>query len=93
MEIQARIPPALCALHNFIRHHDPTDVTASDFKGVESELEDGEHGEHGEREEHGELSTSSVGPPERERAGTRRDQIAHEMWDQYQQWLESGGDE
>ena len=26
MEIQARIPAALCALHNFIRHSDPTDI-------------------------------------------------------------------
>ena len=26
MGVQARIPAALCALHNFIRHSDPTEV-------------------------------------------------------------------
>ena len=26
MDIQARVPPALCALHNFICQHDPSDI-------------------------------------------------------------------
>ena len=26
MDIQARVPPALCALHNFIHQHDPSDI-------------------------------------------------------------------
>ncbi len=26
MEIQARIPAALCALHNFIYHYNPSDL-------------------------------------------------------------------
>lgn len=26
MEIQARIPPALAATHNFIREHDPDEI-------------------------------------------------------------------
>ena len=26
MDMQARVPPALCALHNFIHQHDPSDL-------------------------------------------------------------------
>jgi hypothetical protein len=26
MDIQSKVPPALCALHNFIRHNDPSDI-------------------------------------------------------------------
>jgi hypothetical protein len=87
MEIQVKIPPALCALHNFIRHHDPTDIEDYDegpHHGVGLELEEGDYGE---------LSTGSVDTPERERARTRRDQIANDMWVQYQQGLHSGGDD
>lgn len=87
MKIQAQIPPALCALHNFIRYHDPSDIT--DFDNVPN-LGTGSELEHGE---HGELSTGAVGPPERERAGTRRDQIANEMWDQYLLCLQTNGDD
>jgi hypothetical protein len=33
MDLQARLPPALAALHNFIRKHDPNDI--ADFDDVE----------------------------------------------------------
>ena len=33
MDLQARLPPALAALHNFIRKHDPDDI--ADFDDVE----------------------------------------------------------
>ena len=26
MDVQAKVPPALCALHNFIRQHDPSNI-------------------------------------------------------------------
>ena len=82
MEIQAWIPPALCALHNFIHYHDPSDIT--DFDDVCN---------HGVGLELGELATSAVGPPEQERAGARWDQIVNDMWVQYQQSLQSGDDD
>jgi hypothetical protein len=101
MEIQARIPPALCALHNFIRHHDPSEIITFDTEegsdsdeGDESNEHDkgeaqGEGKAHGEHGEHGDLSSSAVGPLERDRAGTKRDQIANDMWHQYQQFQQS----
>ena len=36
MEIQARIPPALCALHNFICRADPTDI--DDYSDIATDL-------------------------------------------------------
>lgn len=92
MDIQAKIPPALCALHNFIRCHDPTDIADFDdepLDGVGLELRLGELGEYGDLGEYGELSTSSGGVPDRDTAMTTRDQIANDMWDQYQQGLQS----
>ena len=53
MGIQAQVPPALCALHNFIRYHDPSEIT--DFDDVCN---------HGVGAELGELATGAVGPPE-----------------------------
>jgi hypothetical protein len=37
----------------------------------------------------GELGTDAVTPDERARANERRDKIAGDMWEQYQQYLES----
>ncbi|EGO30548.1 hypothetical protein SERLADRAFT_432122 [Serpula lacrymans var. lacrymans S7.9] len=33
MSIQAKVPPAVCILHNFIKTHDPSDIdTPNDIK-------------------------------------------------------------
>jgi hypothetical protein len=83
MDIQARIPPALCALHNFIRHSDPTEIddypNAADFAvgrangaGI------------------GSLATQAINPAERDRMALKRDQIAQDMWDSYMAWVERG---
>jgi hypothetical protein len=45
MAIQARIPPALCAVHNFICIHDPDEI----------------HDEHVDIEPHGELAPGPAG--------------------------------
>lgn len=62
------------------------------------DFDDSDEPHHGvglelESAEHGVLSTitSSVDPSQRERAGIRRDEIANEMWDKYQQSQQSGG--
>jgi hypothetical protein len=43
MEIQAQIPAALCAMHNYIHVHDPTDgnLPADDGDNEDGYLEDG----------------------------------------------------
>ena len=80
MAIQARIPPALCAVHNFIRIHDENEI--HDFDNV---MEDPIPGAF-----HGELARGPAGAAERQRADAKRDEIAQAMWDSYQQLVHTG---
>ena len=80
MDVQAMIPPALAALHNFIREYDPDEIHMYD----EDELLD----LHPNLEPVGELGTGRVTPDETVRAKQRRDDIADAMWEQYQHYLE-----
>lgn len=72
MEVQARIPPALAATHNFICDHDPDEI----FEFEEAfDPQPGVYGDLGD------------GPARRAevvRATSRRDQIAEAMWTSYQ---------
>lgn len=81
MDIQNRLPAALCALHNFIRTHDPDNKT-------EIELE-----ENGGENVDEDIPGPFIPPVELEAGGggTSRDQaialrnrIANELWAQYQ---------
>jgi hypothetical protein len=74
---QARLPAALAAIHNFIRDHDPLDIEADDG------LFDPDPGAHT-----GELADGLPRAAERERANNRRDDIARQMWAQYQAYLD-----
>jgi hypothetical protein len=79
MPLQAKLVPATCTLHNFIRIHDPLD----DMGITECELEEMVAREQpAEGELHNGITSEEVG-----RASARRDQIAMQMWDQYQQYL------
>jgi hypothetical protein len=79
MDLQARLPAALAAIHNFIRDLDPTDL--NDFQ----EAEDVQPGWRS-----GDLAEGIPRRAERERANNRRDAIAKAMWAQYQQHLAAG---
>lgn len=83
MEIQARIPPALCALHNFIRVHDPEEI--GDFVDVQADPEPARRD--------GILGEGPAAQGERRRANRRRDDIAKAMWTSYVQWQEEHGDD
>jgi hypothetical protein len=77
LEIQARIPAALAAIHNFIRSHD------SDDNEPRTADDDAIH----------DRSNDEAGPifvPEEE-VDERRDQIAQAMWDDYQRVCEERG--
>lgn len=78
MAIQARILPALCAIHNFIRIHDSEEI--NDFP---TDFYDPSPGER-----NGDLGNGAATAAEREWAAERRDQIAEEMWQDYQNILE-----
>lgn len=81
MGVQARIPPGLGAMHNFILDHDPTDI--EDYMD-DPDLIDPNPGAYGDP---GILAEGYVEREERERATAKRDDIAQKMWDQYQQYL------
>ena len=85
MDVQARVPPALCALHNFIRQHDPSDI--NDFADLNNfpHIRVGDLGV-------GELAVQAVTAADRERASTKRDQIAQAMWESYQVIVRNRGD-
>lgn len=74
MAIQVRIFPALAALHNYIRIHDSEEI--NDFP---AEIQDPMPSSA--------LGSLAVGAPsaaEKDHAKDRWDQIAEEMWRQYQ---------
>lgn len=87
MDIQALIPPALAALHNFIRDYDPDEIHIYDNDYHLDEQFDPQMGLR--CESLGELGTGPATAVERDRANERRDKIAADMWDQYQRYLES----
>lgn len=72
LEIQARIPAALCSIHNFIRTHG--DQLDRDENLVEPDCIN-DCGDHDHVAE-----AAAVGPDE---PSARRDQIAQQMWDDY----------
>lgn len=78
MEIQARLPAALCALHNFIHRHDPDDFFDLDPLELELGADEGDAGV---------LGDGPADAAERRRADDRRDHIAQAMWEDYQQEL------
>jgi DDE superfamily endonuclease len=80
MDLQARIPAALAAIHNFIRIHDPEELTSF------TEPVDLERGFVS-----GELAAGQTRTAEKRRATTRRDEIAAAMWAQYQAELQRRG--
>lgn len=81
MAVQARIPPACAALHNFIMTHDPNDV--EDLLAVRGD--DGFTNDNDN--DTGLLAATHVGRHEKQRAEALRDCIAQAMWDSYQDLL------
>ncbi|KAJ7319140.1 hypothetical protein DFH08DRAFT_632373, partial [Mycena albidolilacea] len=92
MKIQARIPAALAALHNFIIEHDPDDH-------VDPEVWDPSPGGTVDPEIvaalrlQGELATERRTSEESEAGARLRDSIADKMWVQYQEILPERQDE
>jgi len=81
MAIQARIPPALCAIHNFIRIYDPTEI--HEFDEDTQELNPADQ----DVEVYGDLARGPAGAVEKSRAEIKRDGIAQAMWESYQQLI------
>lgn len=79
IETNVKLVPALAALHNFIRIYDPSDemdITQEEVGQILSESRPVRALQDG-------ISTEEV-----QRANTKRDQIAQEMWTQYREYNE-----
>jgi hypothetical protein len=77
MSVQAQLPAALAALHNFIRQYDPGEIRMFE----DDQPLDFQMGAHPASDD--ELGRGLVTPNERAQANQRRDKIADEMWEQY----------
>jgi hypothetical protein len=73
LQIQARIPAALCAIHNFIRLHDPAENET---------LADNDDTENDTQVDHDHEASAAVAA-EIDTPSTKRDHIAQAMWDNY----------
>jgi hypothetical protein len=85
MDVQAKIPPALAAVHNFIREHDTDEIHA--FADVMFDPNPG-YNDHG----HGTRANGRMTRADKERADTKRDEIAQGKWEQYQEILRARGE-
>jgi hypothetical protein len=72
--VQAQIPAALAALHNFIRQYDPGEIRMFE----DDQPLDFQMGAHPESDDE-----PGRGPNERTHANERRDKIADDMWGHY----------
>jgi hypothetical protein len=86
MNVQAKIPSALVALHNFILEHDEADL---DRWIIDEQAQDNSPGARRNQEiDFGCLASSArVSPAEKRQAETTCDNIANAMWDDYMQYL------
>ena len=78
INIQARIPAALCAIHNFIRRHDPNEGPLPESR----ESSDNDRNNQCEADH-----LAEAGEEQGTEASIRHDRIAQQMWDDYQQIL------
>lgn len=76
LDIQARIPVTLCAIHNFIHIHDPGEGTILEERDL-----------HNQDDHIHEVAEDLEELEQRTGMAARRDQIAYEMWEDYQQIL------
>ncbi|KAI5822056.1 hypothetical protein K523DRAFT_257567 [Schizophyllum commune Tattone D] len=91
LTVQAMIPPVLSALHNYIRIHDPEDTDELDLDRITPY--DPSHPPDVEEFEGNEYNSTAVAREESQRANERRDRIAAELWEQYQEYLALHPDE
>ena len=81
VDTQAKLAPALAAIHNVIREYDAADM--QDLLDEYHDVDDGPRvGEHSQGA--GNLALGPARSAERRQADTRRANIANEMWQQYQ---------
>ena len=83
MDIQSRLPAALCALHNFIRTHGPDDETEMQEIGMDFEDRD----EGVPEPFNPAVEPEAGGGLRRNQVLELRNRIATELWEQYMEVL------
>jgi len=79
-----QIPAALCALHNFICHSDPTKVdNYPDPTDFASDYANGAG--------IGDLPTQAINAAKHGQMSLKREQISQAMWDSYMAWIQREG--
>jgi DDE superfamily endonuclease len=91
MDIQARIPPALAAIHNFILKHDDVEWEAILAAGA-NDPNPGTRNNDPDMD-FGTLAAGPATDAEKTRSEARRDAIAQAMWESYLQILRERGEE
>ena len=81
MNVQARIPPALCAIHNFIYRYDPDDILESWDDSSDASSEDFESEQR--HDASGTLAETIPDWRALRDATEWRDTIAEQMWNDY----------
>jgi hypothetical protein len=76
MDIQARIPAALCTIHNFIRIHDPAEDPLPPTNVVN------------DNPSHQGYVADDENRPQVQAANAHRDRIATHMWEDYEAFLQ-----
>jgi hypothetical protein len=84
MEIQNRLPAALCALHNFIRTHDINETEVQEIGVDRDEGVSGPFIPAIEPEPDEPVEAEGGTNPSRNQATALRNRIASELWAQYQ---------
>jgi hypothetical protein len=81
--IQARVPSALAALHNFILQHDSLEW--ADL--LDADVENPSPGSRGEDANFGDLARGETTPQEKRSSEAKRDVIAEAMYASYREYL------
>lgn len=83
MAVQAQIPPAICALHNFILDNDPCDID-NYLSGTENDCDPTPGQIPSQDNDFRTLASEAVTGAERECGAGAWDRIAETMWLDYQ---------
>ena len=91
-KVQAHLPAALAALHNVIRKYDPKEIGSriEELDVLEYNLD--ELDPEFQEDDKGELAKGPPKRAEKRDVERRRDEMAEQMWIQYQQVLQDRGD-
>ena len=85
MDIQARIPPALCCIHNIIHYHDPNDLRDCEAERAAAKALAG--GSVSEPGIYGDMASGFITANERDVMTAKWDEIVDDLWQDHLDYL------